>query len=100
MSESERRGRTTGFAVMGRSSLSRWENGHVIPDRHYRRLLRDIYGLTDAEPGFASATVMGVEQDQAAGELRGRVANSTQECSGLARCVRRSQTAHGPALEC
>ena len=31
-----------------------WENGHVVPDRHYRRLLRDIFGLTDAELGFAT----------------------------------------------
>ena len=56
MSELERRGRTAGVPVMSRTSLktavSRWENGHMSPDRQYRRLFREIYGLTDAELGF------------------------------------------------
>jgi transcriptional regulator with XRE-family HTH domain len=88
MSELEHRGRTAGIAVMTRSSLktalSRWENGHVIPDRHYRRLLREIYGLTDTELGFASVAVMAVQEDHIAVEFRGRNATSSQECSDLA----------------
>ena len=29
-----------------------WENGHVVPEVHYRRLLCDIYGSTEEELGF------------------------------------------------
>ncbi len=32
--------------------VSRWENGKVTPDAAYRKVLRAIYGLTDAELGF------------------------------------------------
>lgn len=71
VSELERRSRTTGLVVMSTSSLktalSRWENGHVTPDRHYRQLLRDIYGLSDTDLGFPSLTVATVEPAQAAG---------------------------------
>ena len=36
-----------------KTELSRWENGHKIPDEEpYRRLFRMIYGLTDEELGF------------------------------------------------
>jgi transcriptional regulator with XRE-family HTH domain len=53
ISELECRSHAAGVSIMGRSSLktalSRWENGHVVPDRHYRRLLKEIFGLTDAE---------------------------------------------------
>jgi transcriptional regulator with XRE-family HTH domain len=59
VAELEHRARAAGMAVMSRSSLktalSRWENGHVVPDRHYRRLLADIFGLTNAELGIADA---------------------------------------------
>ena len=68
VSELERRGRTTGLAVMStpslKTALSRWENGHVQPDRHYRKLLRDIYGLTDAELGFTALAVVAVRAGQ------------------------------------
>ena len=71
MSELQRRGRATGLVVMSTSSLrtalSRWENGHITPDRDHRKLLRDIYGLTDAELGFPPAAVVPVEQDLATG---------------------------------
>lgn len=71
VSELERRSRATGLVVMSapslKTALSRWENGHVTPDRHYRQLLRDIYGLSDADLGFASLTVVTVEPDQTAG---------------------------------
>ena len=88
VSELERRGRTTGLAVMATTSLktalSRWENGHVIPDRDYRRLFRDIFGMTDAELGFAFVAVVPVQQERAAVQLGGRLAASTPECSALA----------------
>jgi tetratricopeptide (TPR) repeat protein len=71
MSELQRRGRATGLVVMSTSSLrtalSRWENGHITPDRDHRQLLRDIYGLTDAELGFTPDAVVAVEQDLATG---------------------------------
>src|SRR5215207_3626073 len=71
MSELERRGRLAGLAVMSNSSLktalSRWENGHYTPDRQYRQLFRDIYGLSDAELGFPPLAVVAVEQDQTVG---------------------------------
>ena len=82
VSELERRGRVTGFVVMATTSLktavSRWENGHNIPDRDYRRLFRDIFGKTDADLGFASAALVAVEQDQVDMELRDRIAASTR----------------------
>ena len=88
VSELECRGRATGFAVMATTSLktavSRWENGHFLPDRDYRRLFRDIYGMTDAELGFASVAVVPVQQERAAVQLGGRLTASTPECSALA----------------
>jgi transcriptional regulator with XRE-family HTH domain len=78
LSELERRGRATGFMVMARSSLktalSRWENGHVIPDRHYRKLFREIFGLTDAELGFVTEPTLNADLAEADLELRGRIA--------------------------
>jgi transcriptional regulator with XRE-family HTH domain len=36
-----------------KTELSRWENGHKVPDEEpYRRLFRMIYGLTNEELGF------------------------------------------------
>src|SRR5215212_4536579 len=35
-----------------KTELSRWENGHKLPDPCYRKLFRMIYGLTDEELGF------------------------------------------------
>ena len=32
--------------------LSRWENGRQVPDAVYRGLLREVFGLDDAELGF------------------------------------------------
>ncbi len=77
-----RRAQAAGFAVMSqpslRTALSRWENGHVVPDGVYRRLLREIYGLTDAELGLTPATGHLLQQVDAADvELRQRLATST-----------------------
>ena len=35
-----------------KTQLSRWENGHVVPDREYRELLSEAYGRTEEELGF------------------------------------------------
>jgi tetratricopeptide (TPR) repeat protein len=40
-----------------KTQLSRWENGHKVPNDFYRQLFRSIYGLTDRELGFVSARV-------------------------------------------
>jgi transcriptional regulator with XRE-family HTH domain len=37
-----------------RTSLSRWENNKRAPDSTNRRVLRELYGRTDAELGFAA----------------------------------------------
>jgi transcriptional regulator with XRE-family HTH domain len=46
--------------------LSRWENGRQVPDAVYQRLLREVFGLDDAELGFHqpadSAEVVTAEQ--------------------------------------
>lgn len=88
MSELERRGQAIRFSVMApaslRTAVSRWENGHVIPDQHYRRLFRDIYGLTDAELGFgAHATDGEAKAAEGEDELRVRILNSTRVDAGL-----------------
>lgn len=88
MSELQRRGRAIHFAVMApaslRTAVSRWENGHVIPDQHYRRLFRDIYGLTDAELGFAAHATHGEQQaTEGEDELRARIVNSARVDAGL-----------------
>lgn len=35
-----------------KTDISRWENGHVMPEPPMRALLREIYGRTDADLGF------------------------------------------------
>ncbi len=72
-----------------RTAVSRWENGHVIPDQHYRRLFRDIYGLTDAELGFTGAATHS-EQKAVDGEdeLRARIVNSARVDAGLVALMR------------
>jgi tetratricopeptide (TPR) repeat protein len=67
-----------------RTAVSRWENGHVIPDAHYRRLFREIYGLTDAELGFAGGAATGAsEATDGEQELRRQLASSTHIDAGL-----------------
>jgi transcriptional regulator with XRE-family HTH domain len=47
----------SGAPVAGAASLktllSRWENGHAVPEPQYRTLLSEIYGRTPAELGIA-----------------------------------------------
>jgi len=40
-----------------KTQLSRWENGHKVPNDFYRQLFRSIYGLTDLELGFVATRV-------------------------------------------
>src|SRR5689334_4750704 len=40
-----------------RTAVSRWENGRVTPDAVYRKLLRETFGLSDAELGFGREPV-------------------------------------------
>jgi len=37
-----------------KTQISRWENGHRVPDDFYRRLLQDAFDLTAPELGFAA----------------------------------------------
>ncbi|WP_019874027.1 helix-turn-helix domain-containing protein [Sporichthya polymorpha] len=36
-----------------RTAISRWENGHRVPEEFYRQLFRAAFGLTDFDLGFA-----------------------------------------------
>jgi transcriptional regulator with XRE-family HTH domain len=49
--------RSSGAPVAGAASLktllSRWENGHAVPEPQYRALLGELYGRTPAELGIA-----------------------------------------------
>jgi hypothetical protein len=91
ISELERRGRANGVPVMSRASLktslSRWENGHAVPDRQYRRLLREIYGLTDAELGFEKPTGLDDNTIELGAELRARVAASARVDGALVKVL-------------
>lgn len=79
ISELSKRALDTGTPVATRASLkplvSRWENGHAVPDEVYRRLLREIYGRTDTELGFSHETPAS-PADSARDELRARLASA------------------------
>ncbi|WP_037068813.1 transcriptional regulator [Pseudonocardia acaciae] len=49
------RGVTVAAPASLKTQLSRWENQHAIPEEHYRALLRELYGSTDAELGLPEA---------------------------------------------
>ena len=55
--ELARLARTSGAPVAAATSLktllSRWENGHAVPEPQYRTLLAELYGRTAAELGIA-----------------------------------------------
>lgn len=82
ISELERRARSRSVTVMApaslRTAISRWENGRVIPDVHYRRLLCDIYGLTEDELGFAQPVAQVEIAATTEADLRTRIANSSR----------------------
>ncbi|GAA1238333.1 helix-turn-helix domain-containing protein [Pseudonocardia alaniniphila] len=52
-------GRASGTPVAAAASLktllSRWENGHALPEPHYRTLLAELYGRTPGDLGIAVA---------------------------------------------
>ncbi|MGI5125437.1 helix-turn-helix domain-containing protein [Pseudonocardia sp. CA-107938] len=49
------RGAPVAGAVSLKTQLSRWENGHALPEPHYRELLAELYGRSVAELGLAPA---------------------------------------------
>ncbi|WP_415854299.1 hypothetical protein [Sinomonas sp. G460-2] len=62
-----------------RITISRWENGHQRPDEVSRRVLRHLYGLSDADLGApAPAPLAG-----AAAELAARLSSSARVDDGL-----------------
>jgi transcriptional regulator with XRE-family HTH domain len=56
-------GRATGTPVAAAASLktllSRWENGHALPEPHYRTLLAELYDRTPDDLGIAVAPAAG-----------------------------------------
>jgi transcriptional regulator with XRE-family HTH domain len=69
--------RSTGAPVAGAASLktllSRWENGHAVPEPQYRTLLGELYGRTPAELGIAGPQA-GPEAAGAPARLRAALA--------------------------
>ncbi|MDN5857008.1 MAG: hypothetical protein L0H84_00140 [Pseudonocardia sp.] len=63
------RGTPVASVVSLKTQLSRWENGHAVPEAHYQHLLAELYGRTPAELGLAAAPSM-----PPAGRLRARLA--------------------------
>lgn len=49
------RGAPVAAAASLKTLLSRWENGHSLPEQQYRQLLADLYGRSVAELGLAPA---------------------------------------------
>jgi transcriptional regulator with XRE-family HTH domain len=64
---------TVGMQLPGTKSmtalLSRWENGHVVPNPTYAALLRAVFGMTDSELGLAPARDGDVTERPAADAL-------------------------------
>ena len=56
-----------------KTQLSRWENGHAVPEAPYRVLLAELYGRTAVELGLGRTAHTDPEPDPA-GRLRARVA--------------------------
>lgn len=79
ISELTKRAKATGTPIATQASLkplvSRWENGHTVPDEVYRRLFRELYGRTDAELGFTQEATP-VSGDNARDELLARLASA------------------------
>ncbi len=59
-----------------KSQVSRWENGHVVPESQYRRLLREVYGLDDRDLGFDDDG--NTDQVLLGNELRTRLARAAR----------------------
>src|SRR5918994_312882 len=56
-----------------KTQLSRWENGHAVPEAPYRVLLAELYGRTAVELGLEPTGHVAPAPDPA-GRLRARVA--------------------------
>jgi tetratricopeptide (TPR) repeat protein len=57
--------------------LSSWENKPIVPEPHYRMLLRELYGRTDAELGFNTDIIDAADgHEDALTEIRARLARS------------------------
>jgi transcriptional regulator with XRE-family HTH domain len=67
------RGAPAAGAASLKTLLSRWENGHALPDPQYRALLGELYGRTPAELGIVAATVA-PEAADAPARLRAAIA--------------------------
>jgi transcriptional regulator with XRE-family HTH domain len=72
ITELQRQAQKIKMPIAGRASLktlvSRWENGHAVPDECYQRLLRAVFGAGNAELGFAassSSIIADLASDQA-----------------------------------
>jgi transcriptional regulator with XRE-family HTH domain len=52
-----------------KTDISRWENGHVLPEPPMRAVLREIYGRTDDDLGFPSGDFGGPSGDELAERL-------------------------------
>lgn len=81
-----RRGQALPSRETLKSRVSRWENGRARPDDFYRRLLREAFGLDDAELGFTR------DLDEtalpAADELRARLATGARPDAALLESLR------------
>ncbi len=52
-----------------KTDISRWENGHVVPEPPMRAVLREIYGRTDDDLGFPTGDFAGPSGDELAERL-------------------------------
>jgi transcriptional regulator with XRE-family HTH domain len=58
-----------GTAASLKTQLSRWENGHALPDPASRQLLAELYGRPAAELGLEPRPAGGSPRDRLRGEL-------------------------------
>lgn len=52
-----------------KTDISRWENGHVVPEPPMRAVLREIYGRTDDDLGFPTGDFAGPSGNELAERL-------------------------------
>jgi transcriptional regulator with XRE-family HTH domain len=90
INELERQARAEGFMPPGRESLrimvSRWENGHAVPDSTYCALLSKVYRLDGRTLGI-SAALRAPEVDPSNEELRARLSCASSVDADLVACL-------------
>ncbi|MGQ0481510.1 MAG: hypothetical protein ACT4O0_10870 [Pseudonocardia sp.] len=64
-----------------KTQLSRWENQHVVPEGHYRVLLGELYGRTEAELGILGTTASGDVDQEASLQADVASTNSVDDAS-------------------